>query len=275
MTSFHVRHDFTPAVAREALLLLRVLPGSSTEMLLAQARARDLELGRRRSLDKVVASLRDLGLIGRRPADGNDGLWLTAMGRDLATVAARDALLFAEYVHMRYCCLWHVDDRKPPFAWAYRTMTGILWEEAPCRIDGDRLVGMVIAAARDQLDAHEVSFSTSSVLGVLHWLRALRPPCLSGVTFRRRPACPPEAVLLALEGVVAGRGCDAAMAIPLDGETRAAACRLVLADDAAFDEALEQAEESLGLVRRHGDGGDTVLVRSSVCPGLVSQCRQP
>lgn len=271
MTSFHVRHDFTPVVGREALLLLANAPASGNDRLLEGARHRGLELGQRRSVDKVVASLRDLDLVSR-PTDRASGhIELTPLGRQLAGVALRDPLLFGELVHLRYWWLWAVDGERAHFSWSYQTVSDALWEEAPTTVDADRLVATVLEAAEREFGVSGASFSASSVLGILHWLRALSPPCIIGAGFQRRVACPAEAVISALEGVQMSRGRPVTAPLRLDETSRDLVCRATLLDDAALDEVLAQAEESLGLLRRNGDGGEVLVLRQSLIPGLVSK----
>jgi len=188
----------------------------------------------------------------------------------VADVAVHDSLLFAEYVHLRYSSLWHPKLGGEPFSWAYQTVAGVLWDETPVLIDSDRLVAMVVAAAERQFGERGISFSTSSVLGILHWLRALRPRCVLASRFYRRTACPPEALLLALEAIHASRRHSLDLPIHLDKATRLLACRMVLIDEEAFEETLAQAEDAFGLIRRCSDGVDVVLMRSSLCPGLVA-----
>jgi len=271
MTSFHVRHDFSPIFARNALLLLRMAEVSSEEVFLEQARARDLDIGRRQSVTKVFGSLRDLGLVETAPAGQRGQVRLTDLGQQLADVAVHDALLFAELIHLRYWLLWQPEQEGEHFAWSYQTVATILWEEAPVTIDSDRLVNMVLAAAEQHFGISGISFSTSSVSGILHWLRVLSPPCIIGKTFRRRPTCPPEALVIALDGIAAERGHPAGIPLRLDAATREQVCRATLLEGEAIDEVVQQAEEALGVIRRSGDGGETVLIREPLVPALIPQ----
>jgi hypothetical protein len=272
MPSLHVRHDLTSVVAREAMLLLLQASAGSAGELRQRAQERGLELGERRSPEKALASLRDLGLVGR--ASGR-GIGLTPLGRRLAEVACRDPLLFGELVHLRYWWLWATRNPEVAFSWAYRLVADLLWEEAPTMVDSDRLVATVLAAAEREFNVAGASFSPSSVLGVLHWLRALSPPCLDGSNFRRRQTCPPESVVVCVEGIQAEQGRRALGApVRLDAPVRERICRATLLDDAALDDVLIQANETLGLVRRSGDGGDLVMLREPLVPELVPRCTE-
>ncbi len=269
MTPFHVRHDFHPILAREALLLLQTPSIADEQDFLALARSRDFEIGRRQSPAKVFASLRDLGLVYRE--NRYMSLALTPLGRHLAGVAIRDALLLAELIHLRYCWLWTPETGGEGFAWAYQTVAGLLWDEAPTSIDTDRLVAAVITGAEEQFAVKGASFSPSSVLGILHWLRALSPPCIIANTFHRRPSCAPEALLLTLEAIATVRGIPFGAALRLDASTRRRACRILLIDGEAFDETLGQLEDLGSVMRRSGDSGEMVVLLETPFPGLAPQ----
>jgi hypothetical protein len=113
------------------------------------------------------------------------------------------------------------------------------------------------------------SFSASSVLGVLRWLRALSPPCLDASNFRRRLACPPESVMVCLDCIQAEQGQAPGAPLRLNVSVLERICRATLLDDAALDDVLLLANETLGLRRRSGDGGDLVVLRDPLAPGLV------
>lgn len=254
---------------REVLLLLRLGPVADGSELMEHARTRDMEIGRRRSSDKVLASLRDLGLIERTTLTGQSGISLTPLGRHLADVAVRDELLFAELVHLRYWWLWAPMYDGPAFAWSYQTVTDMLWESAPCRIEPDRLVAAVLANAERRFDVRDVSFSTSSLLGIQHWLRALSPPCVVEGCFQRRASCPPEALLISLQAIHRLRGGRLGTVLRLDADARHLACRSLLLDEAGLDEVLHQAEESGTLARVAGDSGDLAVINWAAIPILV------
>jgi hypothetical protein len=235
---------------------------------------RDLDIGRRQSVTKVFASLRDLGLIETENAGRNSQWCLTHLGQSIADIAVRDKLLFAELIHLRYWWLWQLQRDRNYFSWSYQMVANILWEEAPVTIDSNRLVNMVLAAAEHQFSISGVSFSTSSVSGILHWLRILSPACVFGKTFRRRPVCSPEALIIALEGIAAVQDRPPGIPLWVDTATRELACRATLLELEAFDDVCQQAEETLGVTRRSGDGGETILMRESLVPELIPQTEQ-
>lgn len=274
MSSFHVRHDFHPTFARNAMLLLRLTAAANEDVFLEAARARDLEIGRRQSVAKIFASLRDLGLLENAHSKQKGQLRLTSLGRNIAEVAVRDELLFAELIHLRHWLLWHPETQGENFSWSYQMVCNILWDEAPTTIDSDRLVNMVLAAAEQQFGISGISFSTSSVSGILHWLRVLSPPCINEKVFRHRPACPPEALIVALEGIAVAKGHPSGIPLRIDYETREHACRATLLALDAFDDVLHQAEEALGVIRRSGDGGETLLIQKPLFEDLVPNMEQ-
>jgi hypothetical protein len=270
VTSFHVRHDFTPTQARETLLLLLSSPATGNDEIVTRARAHGLELGRRQSADKVLASLRDLGLLQQPERSTRHFINLTPLGTSVAAIGLKDPLLLAELIHLRYYFLWSLHGRVDHFSWAYRVVCNALWETAPTPLDSDFLVTTVLTAADKEFAIASASFSTSSVLGITHWLRELSPPCLDDSLFRRRPACPTEVFVLALEAV--RRAEDSVLNAPLTihPSTKEMVCRALLLDEQGFDEMLEQTSETLGVMRRHTGHGDVVLIRDSFLPELIS-----
>lgn len=270
MSSFHVRHDFSPLVARDALLLLRLSKVTNEESLLQQARIRDLEIGRRQSASKVLASLRDLGLVERSRSHPDSNLLLTSVGNKLADIAVRDELLLIELIHLRHWLLWNADVAKGhQFAWSYQTVAGLLWDQAPVSLNNNYLASTVQSIAEQQFGVRGISFSTSSVLGVLHWLRQLSPPCIIQQTFQRRSGCSPEALMIALQRECQQAGVFSGVPLRLDALTRDRVCRMLLIDIEIFDEIISHAEEAFGVIRRHGDGGDMLFIREPFFPELI------
>jgi hypothetical protein len=268
MTTYHVRHDFTPSTAREVLILMAGTEASTETALIEHARARDLDIGRRQSIAKVLSSLGDIGLIERSIIRRGD-LSLTTLGRKLATIARRDELLFAEMIHQLYWWLWTPEETGPRFAWAYQTIATVLWNDAPTTIENDRLVSHVMLLAEQQFSDAGISFSSSSVLGILHWLRALSPPCIQSNNFSRRVSCTPEALLVTIEGICAARAHPLGIPLRLDTPTRKWICQANLIELDSLDEVLVQAEETLGLVYRTGSQGESVLLHEAFLPELI------
>lgn len=276
MTTFHVRHDLKPQLARELLLLLHHQEAKSSTELLQRARERQFEIGQRRSANKVLASLRDLGLI-RKPSDvPQRGLiCLTELGHQIANIAIRDRVLFAELIHLRYWWLFppYTEPQRqhngPGFAWAYQTICKTLWDESPTRVDRDRLVAMILSTAPSIFQVRAVSFSSSSVSGILHWLKALTPSCLIDNEFHRRTTCPPESLVLALEGAYRVIGSPLGMPLYLEPNVRELVCQATFLDYEGFEEVLYEAELAFNLTRLTTHRGEGLLLRDSFLPGLL------
>jgi hypothetical protein len=270
MSSFHVRHDFNPTVAREALLLLRLLGCTTENEFLVQARDRDFEIGQRQSAAKVFASLHDLGLLLRPAGTRTKQVTLTRLGICIADIALYDDLLFAELIHLRYYNLWSPEHAGQEFSWAYQMVANRLWDDAPTQINQNHLVAHVLAMATQEFGVTGISFSSSSVLGILQWLRALRPACIINDTFHRRLLCPPEALISALAGLHSNAGHRFDVPLQLDANMRERACRILLLDPTAFDDVLVQATDTLNILHRHGHGGEMLLLDRPLIPGLVA-----
>lgn len=278
MTTFHVRHDLKPQLAREVLLLLHFKEAANPKALLQRARERELEIGQRKSAAKVLASLRDLGLI-KKPSEvpQRGQISLTELGHRIAKIAIRDRVLFAELIHLRYWWLFppngHSPDKHngPGFAWAYQTICNTLWEESPTQVDRDRLVAMILATAPTIFQVSGVSFSRSSVSGILHWLKALSPSCLIDHEFRRRANCPPESLILALEGAYHVAGYPLGMPLYLEPSVRELVCRATFLDHEGFEEVLSEAELAFNLTRLSTHRGEALLLQDSFLPGLLSE----
>ena len=269
VSSFHIRHDFTPLLAREMLLLLLAAPTINKDEILARARVHDLQLGQRQSADKLLATLRDLGFVEHSDKRAQSAVHLTPLGVRVAAISLKDPLLFAELVHLRYFFLWPLRNGTDHFSWAYRTVCNTLWEAAPTPLDSGRLVATVLTTAEEEFASTTVSFSTASVLGITNWLRQLSPPCIDGGLFRRRPISSPEAFTLTLKAHQQATGQAVDGPWEIHARTREQVCRTLLLDEGGFDEMLEQATEVMGLIHRRTTQGDIVLIRDSFLPELV------
>jgi hypothetical protein len=149
----------------------------------------------------------------------------------------------------------------------------MLWQAAPTPVDRDLIVATILAEAPQVFDVQAVSFSRSSTQGILHWLKALSPSCIvteGSEEFRRRPSCPPEALVIALEGAKLAAGSPLGVPLYLDVSVRECVCRATLLDSKGFEEVLSEAED-MGLVTRlTSSRGEAILIRQSLFPGLIS-----
>ena len=173
--TFHTRHDFTPELGWAAFQLVAELDheGVSASDLETAARTATSPLARRADLTKVLASLEDLGFVVR---DGGS-IALSRLGRALAGGLGAFETGFRVAVHCIYAWQWLLEqDRNHASpSWSYREVCRQLLTSPPTGMAPDELVlGVVDAASIFVVES--VSFSRSSVSGVVNWLLAQAPP---------------------------------------------------------------------------------------------------
>jgi hypothetical protein len=253
--SFHVRHDLQPELTRELLLLLSKLPEGQTQaQLRTAAQARGYKLSERKDYNKLLRSLAELKLL----TSAHEPLTLSNTGRIAATVADFYPHLLPDFVHFLYYALW---DTAPSmyFSWSYRTVCDILWQTAPGTVNRSYLVSLVLQEAEQRFCVQGISFSASSVAGILNWLAALNPLCLTTQDrqqiFNRRSYCSVELFALTLNHIYQiNRGGDSF--IPLSPSLRQNICRLCLISLEAFDEMLDQAETHFSKLQIRRERGE-------------------
>lgn len=259
-TGFHVRHDFQPDLARELLLLLRA---ASTEIdegwLHSAAEERGYRLRQRKEYSKLLSSLADLDLLLR----DKENLRLTRAGQVLADVVRLQPETLAEYIHFLYYTAYSADQTKR-FSWSYRLVCETLWENAPAQINRDRLVGMVSQLAAETFETDTVSFSVSSVGGILSWLEQLTPAVFTEREdvryFTRRPYCPIETFFLAINHWYDQLRNRETVYVPLTDDFRLAVCRLCLLMPEAFDEMLVQTEAAFSVLQVRRERGERLAI---------------
>jgi hypothetical protein len=152
--------------------------------------------------------------------------------------------LLPEFVHFLYYSSWDLDQDKR-FSWSYRTVCNTLWSTSPCTIDRDYLVNLVTQEAIEAFSLKDISFSTSSVAGILNWLVALQPPCITSQgrerMFLRRSHCSVELFALAL-GHVYQLERDGNVFLTLTTQLRERICQICLVDPEVIDEMFDQTE---------------------------------
>lgn len=178
--TFHTRHDFTPELGWAAFQLVHEISraGANLAALEDAARTAASPLTRRSDLTKVLASLVDLGLLVR----DRKGVALTDFGQALAVGVGAYETGFRAAIHCIYAWqwLWEGDRKHASPSWSYREVCRQLLLGPPTGIASDELVLRVVDAA-SVFGAQRVSFSRSSVTGVVNWLRAQTPPLVEQV----------------------------------------------------------------------------------------------
>lgn len=256
-TGFHVRHDLQPAFTYELLMLLRGKETEQTEDdLRSAAHNQGFNLRQRRSYDKLLKSLEELGIVEKR----RKAFVLTEIGEIISEAILFQNTLLGEIIHFLYYTLFDADDSLR-FSWSYRTVCKNLWMTAPCTINRDRLVNIVTQNALDDFEENSISFSTQSVMGILYWLGSLQPSCIdeSGKVFSRRLYCPVEIFVLALHHVYQKYREDG-LSVLLTPEIRQEVCLICLIVPEAFQEMLEQAETSFEIVQVRRERGERLIM---------------
>jgi hypothetical protein len=202
--TFHTRHDFTPELGWAAFQLVAELDreGVTASDLETAARAATSPLARRADLTKVLASLDDLGLLSRE----GKTIALSELGRALAHGLGAFETGFRAAVHCVYAWQWLLEqDRNHASpSWSYREVCRQLLASSPTGMSPDDLVLGVVEAA-SIFTVEKVSFSRSSVSGVVNWLMAQAPPLVEqvGRNVTRVRGQAPSATLLRVNLVAA------------------------------------------------------------------------
>ena len=254
-TGFHVRHDLQPDLTSELFILLRAFPDGQTQKQLRQAaQERGYGLSKRKDYNKLFRSLADLDLLSsqREPYSLND------VGNIIATMITFYPHLLPEFIHFLYYTWWDKDNTKR-FSWSYRTVCDTLWRTSPCAVDRNRLVNLVTQEAIQRFKQGGVSFSTSSVAGILNWVEKLQPSCLAWQEkqqmFQRRAYCSVEIFALALNHIYQIEKSDDTFVI-LNSQLRERVCQICLINPEIFDEMLEQSESAFANLHIRRERGE-------------------
>lgn len=178
--TFHTRHDFTPELGWAAFQLIYEIgrAGASSDDLENAARVATSPLARRSDPAKVLASLDELGLLARE----GKVVALTDFGQALAAGVGAYETGFRAAIHCIYAWqwLWEGDREHASPSWSYREVCRQLLASPPAGISSDDLVLRVVDAASG-FNAERISFSRSSVSGVVNWLMAQTPALVEQV----------------------------------------------------------------------------------------------
>ncbi len=267
---YHVRHDLQPKQTEELLILLWDKSPCSADALLKAATARGYLLAKR-SPDQLLASLGNLRIIDHR---GHGAIYISNLGKLISRVAKYNPSLLPELIHFTYYIIYNERDPASRFSWAYRLVCEHLWEARSSLINVHALVNLVQEEAqRTFQDSQDfgVSFSQNSVAGVINWLEALEPPCITELAsgsrvFNRRSFCPTELVLLALEYMRAKTGTTRISQLQLSNEVRQAIALLCLVDEEALDELFQIVANAFGLILRQTERGNWISLLGDQSP---------
>lgn len=271
---YHVRHDLQPRQTEELLILLWDKSPCSADALQKVASERGYLLAKR-SPDQLLASLGNLRIIDHRE---HGIIYLSDLGKLISRTAKYNPNLLPELIHFRYYTAYVEGDPSSRFSWAYRLVCEHLWEARSSLINVHELVTLVQEKAqRTFQDSQDfgISFSQNSVAGIINWLEAMEPPCISEASsgnraFNRRVFCPSELVLLALEYVRAKTSNSQMSQLQLSNEVRQAIAHLCLIEEEALDELFQIAADAFGLILRQTERGRWINLLGDRSPLPIS-----
>jgi len=257
-TSFHVRHDLQPSLTLELLnIFLSQLHGQTEYDLKQIALSHGFRLRERKEYKKLIKSLMELEII----QEDCGAFSLTPQGQIISRVVLYQQDLLADFIHFLYYTSFDLDTNKR-FSWSYRQVCDTLWLTAPGIINRDLLVNHVTREALTEFGENGISFSISSVSGILNWVTELVPPCILGQGieqhFVRRDYCSVELFALALNHVYKTRNSANLSHIVIDSSFRDEVCRISLINPDRFSEMLLLAENSFSCIDLRQERGDRI-----------------
>ncbi|MBL8049630.1 MAG: hypothetical protein JNM46_00270 [Anaerolineales bacterium] len=257
-TSFHVRHDLQPVLTYELLNLFLSKPeGQTQEELEHSANIYGFRLRERKDYSKLIKSLMELDVL----REEDDRFLLTDKGEIISRLIIYQRDLLAEFIHFLYYSSFDLEPNKR-FSWSYRTVCDALWLSAPSVINRDSLVNHVTREAVTIFEENGISFSASSVSGVINWLVELIPNCVvvhgTEQQFVRREYCSIELFTLALNHEYRRKSAVDLAYVTIDSSFREEICRLCLINPDKFSEMLSLAEASFNCVDVRRERGDKI-----------------
>jgi len=267
---YHVRHDLQPNLTEELLVLLWDKSPCRVDELQKAAIERGYRLANR-TPEQLLASLGNLRIIAHRE---HGEIYLSDLGRLISRTAKYNPSLIPELIHFTYCTIYDESMPSSRFSWAYRLVCEELWNSRSASVDVHRLVTLVQEQAQHQFQDYEeygISFSQNSVAGIINWLEALTPPCITltasgNRVFSRRTYCSSELVLLTLEYVRAKIANSQAIQLQLSNEVKKAITCLCLVEEESLDDLLEITADAFGLILRQTERGHWVSLLGDQSP---------
>jgi hypothetical protein len=267
---YHVRHDLHPRLAEELLILLWDKSPCRVEALLRAATDRGYRLASR-SPDQLLASLGNLRIIERKE---HSEIYLTDLGKFIARIAKYNPSLMADLIHFTYYVLYDENDPTSRFSWAYQLVCNYLWQSRSIPISTHHLVTVVQEEAQKAFadyDEYGVSFSQNSVAGIINWLEALNPSCMTQASFgerifTRREYCSSELVLLALEYIRVKNSDPSGIQLRLSNDVRQAVAHLCLVEEECLDGLFQSTAEAFDLILRQTERGNWISLLGDRSP---------
>ncbi len=254
--AFHVRQDATPGRVEGVLMAVaQANTALSYESIYENAKVLGYDLNNRK---EPIVLLKDLEVLKRKSC------LLTQLGSDLYHLLVAKPPAFLEAMHVLHYTDWSPENPTINcFSWSYRTVCDLLYEAGSSVVNRKRLVSEITEQAMLHFNTSRVSFGSSSIDGILHWLRALNPPVLlisqtdklSQPIFTRRTFCPPETFVLAVDYLYRVEGADYQTNLLLDPDKQEIICKVCLVDPTAFDSSFEWAVGQYNFLQRGTRGG--------------------
>lgn len=213
---FHTKHDFSPDLGWGAFDLLTQIGEEGISVLNIHSIAQLIAspLAKRSDLNKLITALQDIGLAQRV----REKITLSDAGIALSRGVGKYKQGFNAAIHTIYFWkwLWDCDQLVASPSWSYREVCKNILDEGLSGIDYNEIVLRVVSAA-ERFKAEKVSFSRSSVSGVLMWLDAQQPPLIgkqgSRVFSQGIPVLNQDLIKLSLTALCAICGGDVTLTI--------------------------------------------------------------
>lgn len=260
-TGFHVRHDLRPNLARELLQILQAHPiGCDDNDIRQTATAYGYDLRQRKNYAKLLLSLKELEVVEHE----GEVYTLNHHGQVIANMSTYYPYLLPEFIHFLYYTSWDNDENKR-FSWSYYTVILALWQSAPGLVDRDYLVNLVMQQAQERFAVNSISFSTSSIVGILNWLGELQPACLlqeeKVLFFKLRPYCSVELFTLALYHTW-NKCRNDSLYVSISDTLRQQVCQICLIPIEAFTVMFSQAEDCFPALHVRRERGERFSLAS-------------
>jgi hypothetical protein len=267
---YHVRHDLQPKLAEELLILLWDKCPCRVNVLQQGARDRGYRLANRSS-DQLLTSLGNLRIIKRKE---HGEIYLSELGKLVANAAKYNPALVPDLIHFTYFTFYNKKEPSSRFSWAYQLVCKHLWQLRSTAINAHHLVTLVQEQAQvtfPDYNEYGISFSQNSVAGIVNWLEALNPSCVthsqSGERlFSRRQYCSNELLLLALEYMRVKDGNLLGAQLRLSNDVRQAIACLCLVEEEYLDDLFQSTAEAFDLILRQTERGNWISLLGNRSP---------
>lgn len=241
--TFHLPTDAAPDALRAIFHVLATADGGVVTPMMLRGRVADV-LGKQ-PRGEALTLAEDLGLIQQT----GSGIAITGRGQAVATSGE-----VADLVHGLCYFAWSAENAaRLSRMWTYRSISDLLWDLAPARIDAalkKQLVEDVLGRAEREFDTTDgfqsarTSVGPRTIDGALRWLEQLAPPIVHEKRIERRQRCPPRLMVLSVAAMIQRSGAVIGTDFRLGNEERTLLCRACFLEATALDAMLEWTVQS-------------------------------